>query len=227
MFQPIQETNTLTTIVQMTLKPLTNLWTCRSIYGNLLAPKKGTTKEQLSTQKLCKILPSMSKNFYISCSKVPVHDPSRAIYNDQTAEVTLKYGGLVRASLQNPLNSGLGIILICPGNWWKLHVPQSPTHQLIFLLHTVFFVAFSGDMGDTGPPLQHTNAWKCLEFEPPNLHSACDELSTRDIGGAIMVGRGDVFSVPKWGAIWPSKSRGSYDSTVQFFGILRIVVRSP
>ena len=52
-------------------------------------------------------------------------------------------------------------------------------------------------MGDTGPPLQHTNAWRCLEFEPPNLHSACDELSTRDIGGAIMVGRDDAFSVPK------------------------------
>ena len=34
-------------------------------------------------------------------------------YNDQTAEVTPN-GGLVRESPQNPLNSGLGIILICP-----------------------------------------------------------------------------------------------------------------
>lgn len=28
-----------------------------------------------------------------------------------------------------------------------------------------FFVAFSGDMGDTGPPLEHTNAWRCLELD--------------------------------------------------------------
>ena len=34
-------------------------------------------------------------------------------FHDQTAEVTLN-GGLVRESPQNPLNSGLGIILICP-----------------------------------------------------------------------------------------------------------------
>ena len=40
--------------------------------------------------------------------------------NDQPAEVTLN-GGLVRESPQNSVNSGLGIILICPdecdGNW--------------------------------------------------------------------------------------------------------------
>ena len=35
------------------------------------------------------------------------------MYNDQTAEVTLN-GGIVRESSQNPLNSGLGIIVICP-----------------------------------------------------------------------------------------------------------------
>ena len=33
-----------------------------------------------------------------------------------SAEVTLN-GGLVRESSQNPLNSGLGIILICPGSF--------------------------------------------------------------------------------------------------------------
>ncbi len=45
-----------------------------------------------------------------------------ANYNDQTAEVTLN-GGLVRESPQNPLNSGLGIILICPDLsivWFKI-----------------------------------------------------------------------------------------------------------
>ena len=36
-----------------------------------------------------------------------------ANYNDQPAEVTLN-GGLVRELPQNPLNSGLGILLICP-----------------------------------------------------------------------------------------------------------------
>ena len=36
-----------------------------------------------------------------------------ANYNDQPAEVTPN-GGLVGESLQNDLNSGLGIILICP-----------------------------------------------------------------------------------------------------------------
>ena len=33
-----------------------------------------------------------------------------------SAEVTLN-GGLVRELPQNPLNSGLGIILICPDGW--------------------------------------------------------------------------------------------------------------
>ena len=33
-----------------------------------------------------------------------------------SAEVT-QNGGLVRKSTQNPLNSGLGIILICPVKW--------------------------------------------------------------------------------------------------------------
>ena len=38
-----------------------------------------------------------------------------------SAEVTLN-GGLVRESPQNPLNSGLGIILICPDGWkWVNH----------------------------------------------------------------------------------------------------------
>ena len=36
-----------------------------------------------------------------------------ANYSDQPAEVTPN-GGLVRESSQNPLNSGLGIIVICP-----------------------------------------------------------------------------------------------------------------
>ena len=36
-----------------------------------------------------------------------------ANYNDQTAEVTPN-GGLLRESPQNALNSGLGIIVICP-----------------------------------------------------------------------------------------------------------------
>ena len=42
-------------------------------------------------------------------------------YNDQPAEVTLN-GGLVRESTQNGINSGLGIILICPDQrtiWYK------------------------------------------------------------------------------------------------------------
>ena len=38
-----------------------------------------------------------------------------------SAEVTLN-GGLVRELPQNPLNSGLGIILICPDIWLKFIV---------------------------------------------------------------------------------------------------------
>ena len=40
-------------------------------------------------------------------------------YSDQTAEVTPN-DGFVRESFQNPLNSGSGIILICP-DWTSLH----------------------------------------------------------------------------------------------------------
>ena len=41
-----------------------------------------------------------------------------------SAEVTLN-GGLVRESPQHPLNSGLGIILICPDNFG----PPSPSDR--------------------------------------------------------------------------------------------------
>ena len=44
-----------------------------------------------------------------------------ANYNDQTAEVTLD-GGLVREFPPNALNSGLGIILICPDVSFRFRV---------------------------------------------------------------------------------------------------------
>ena len=39
-----------------------------------------------------------------------------------SAEVTLN-GGLIRELPQNPLNSGLGIILICPDGWYATLLP--------------------------------------------------------------------------------------------------------
>ena len=52
-----------------------------------------------------------SSNGFGSCGPKPL-DPSGQIITT-SAEVTLN-GGLIRELPQNPLNSGLGIILICP-----------------------------------------------------------------------------------------------------------------
>ncbi len=51
-----------------------------------------------------------------------LHDSGKIITT--SAEVTLN-GGLVRESSHNPLNSGLGITLICPEwlGWWPLNNP--------------------------------------------------------------------------------------------------------
>ena len=43
-----------------------------------------------------------------------------AKYNDLSRRVVTLNGGLVRESSQNPLNSGLGIILICPDSHQKV-----------------------------------------------------------------------------------------------------------
>ena len=58
-----------------------------------------------------------------------------------SAEVTLN-GGLVRESPQNPLNSGLGIILICPDHpsGWKLRHPID--------MHVDLGVRFIGSYGN-------------------------------------------------------------------------------
>ena len=75
-----------------------------------------------------------------------------------SAEVTLN-GGLIRELPQNPLNSGLGIILICPdiydglrvldGFWWKMHmgIPKNRGRysQIIHLFigfSTIFTIHF-------------------------------------------------------------------------------------
>ena len=50
-----------------------------------------------------------------------VDDHSGQIITTFSAKVTLN-GGLVRESPQNPLNSGLGIILICPEITWHPEV---------------------------------------------------------------------------------------------------------
>ena len=57
-----------------------------------------------------------------------------------SAEVTLN-GGLVRASPQNPLNSGRGIILICPDSWltmisWDLQRGVSRKKKILFTRFT-------------------------------------------------------------------------------------------
>ena len=51
----------------------------------------------------------MNQPFWVLLKKALIW----ANYSDQTAEVTPN-GGLLRESTQNPLNSGLGITVICP-----------------------------------------------------------------------------------------------------------------
>ena len=68
-----------------------------------------------------------------------------------SAEVTLN-GGLIRELPQNPLNSGLGIILICPDTWpikhggWKMN---------FFLGWPIFrgYVSFEGGYHTSRVPL--------------------------------------------------------------------------
>ena len=52
-----------------------------------------------------------------------------------SAEVTLN-GGLIRELPQNPLNSGLGIILICPECWENIPKKKTTTHTRPSWFHT-------------------------------------------------------------------------------------------
>ena len=63
-----------------------------------------------------------------------------------SAEVTLN-GGLIRELPQNPLNSGLGIILICPDKWWNSYGRSSPRSKILVAIATASIV----EIGSLGP----------------------------------------------------------------------------